>query len=107
LSIQQEDTFCSIVVSYLIETMKFIPFETYFVDGKAVANAVSEYNRNENKSCRTIHSSGRQRQYVCNVTDCSFHLEVFCKQATNGKHNSHVTRVPEGYYYVSKFEPHC
>jgi hypothetical protein len=41
--------------------MTFEAFVTFSPDGKTVVNEVSQYNQIQNKACKSVKSSGRQR----------------------------------------------
>jgi hypothetical protein len=86
--------------------MVFQPFVSYFPNGKSVALALSDYNKEQNNSSKSLESSGRQRKYGCSNSNCSFQLELSRKQKSNGKRVGRVAHVPEGYHYVTKFQPH-
>jgi hypothetical protein len=86
--------------------MDFKPLVTYFPDGKSIVSALSAYNKNENKTTKSVVSSGRQRQYRCTDNNCIFRLEFLRKQKSNGIRSSRYGHIPEGFWYVTKFEPH-
>ena len=84
----------------------FQPFLTQFNSGASVRKTVSEYNVANNKSYKTIVSTGQCKRYACADSSCLFELEVYRKEFTKGIRSTQVSHIPSGNWYVTKFNHH-
>jgi hypothetical protein len=86
--------------------MIFTKFETCFCNGSSIIAAISRYNQQHNKSCKSVTSTGRKKVYKCQDDGCEFVLEFLRKRASNNIRQSHVSHVPDGHWYVYNYKRH-